>query len=122
MQTSSRSACPPIYVNGGPINTLSVADARDAHAFRAESLSGRTRALFLQEWLVFKVSSTYSVSQADLLLLAAYVPVKAVVDGNLCEEFKSLSLQKQSAIAAELDRTVMEVGKKLEQIRTLSGF
>lgn len=53
---------------------------------------------------------------------AAYVPVKSVVDGNLCEEFKLLPLAKQSAIAAELDRTVMEVGKKLDQVRASAGF
>lgn len=56
------------------------------------------------------------------MLPSAYVPVKSVVDGNLCEDFKNLSLQKQTAIASELDRTVMEVGKKLDQVRSLAGF
>ena len=52
-----------------------------------------------------------------------YVPVKAVVDGDLCEQFARLPAQKQSAIAVELDRTVGEVLKKLEQLRvTASGF
>jgi len=52
-----------------------------------------------------------------------YAPVKAVVDGDLCEMFARLPAQKQSAIAAELDRTVGEVLKKLEQLRvTASGF
>jgi splicing factor 3B subunit 3 len=52
-----------------------------------------------------------------------YVPVKAVVDGDLCEAFARLPASKQSAIAGELDRTVGEVLKKLEQLRvTASGF
>lgn len=52
-----------------------------------------------------------------------YVPVKAVVDGDLCEAYATLAAGKQSNIAAELDRTVGEVLKKLEQLRvTASGF
>ncbi|KAG8214047.1 CPSF A subunit region-domain-containing protein [Butyriboletus roseoflavus] len=52
-----------------------------------------------------------------------YVPVKAVVDGDLCETYARLPGPKQSAIAGELDRTVGEVLKKLEQLRiTASGF
>lgn len=52
-----------------------------------------------------------------------YVPVKAVVDGDLCETFARLPGSKQQNIAAELDRTVGEVLKKLEQLRvTASGF
>lgn len=52
-----------------------------------------------------------------------YTPVKAVVDGDLCETFARLPGTKQSSIAGELDRTVGEVLKKLEQMRvTTSGF
>jgi splicing factor 3B subunit 3 len=52
-----------------------------------------------------------------------YTPVKAVVDGDLCETFAQLSGARQSAIAGELDRTVGEVLKKLEQLRVMSsGF
>lgn len=52
-----------------------------------------------------------------------YAPVKSVVDGDICEQFARLPATKQSAIAGELDRTVGEVLKKLEQLRvTASGF
>ena len=52
-----------------------------------------------------------------------YVPVKAVVDGDLGEQFARLPANKQSVIAGELDRTGGEVLKKLEQLRvTASGF
>lgn len=52
-----------------------------------------------------------------------YVPVKGVVDGDLCETFARLPGTKQSSIAGELDRSISEVLKKLEQLRvTSSGF
>ncbi|KAF8331909.1 CPSF A subunit region-domain-containing protein [Cantharellus anzutake] len=46
-----------------------------------------------------------------------YAPVKAVVDGDLCERFAMLPAARQAAIAGELDRTVGEVLKKLEGLR-----
>ncbi|KAF9512528.1 hypothetical protein BS47DRAFT_1345296 [Hydnum rufescens UP504] len=52
-----------------------------------------------------------------------YVPVKAAVDGDLCERFAWLPAARQAAIASELDRTVGEVLKKLEGLRvTASGL
>ncbi|KAG9012521.1 pre-mRNA-splicing factor rse1 [Tulasnella sp. JGI-2019a] len=52
-----------------------------------------------------------------------YTPVKAVVDGDLCERFALLPGGRQSSIAGELDRTVGEVLKKLESLRVgASGF
>ncbi|GAA6042770.1 hypothetical protein JCM8097_007468 [Rhodosporidiobolus ruineniae] len=47
---------------------------------------------------------------------SAYAPVKAVVDGDLCEQFRRLPQAKQAAIAQELDRTIAEVLKKLDGI------
>jgi len=46
-----------------------------------------------------------------------YTPVKDVIDGDLCEQFSTLDPEKQKQIAEELDRTPMEVMKKLEDIR-----
>ena len=51
-----------------------------------------------------------------------YAPVKGVVDGDLCENFSLLPYPKQQSIAADLDRNVGEVLKKLEQMRTSSAF
>lgn len=52
-----------------------------------------------------------------------YTPVKAVVDGDLCERYALLPTSRQMAIAGELDRTVGEVLKKLESLRVgASGF
>ncbi|KAJ7736727.1 CPSF A subunit region-domain-containing protein [Mycena maculata] len=47
----------------------------------------------------------------------------SVVDGDLCEMFYQLPGDRQRIISGELDRTVGEVLKKLEQIRVMSsGF
>jgi len=46
-----------------------------------------------------------------------YWPVKDVIDGDLCEQFSSLEVEKQRSIAEQLDRTPMEVVKKLEDHR-----
>lgn len=50
-----------------------------------------------------------------------YVPVKAVVDGDLCEAFARLPGTKQIAIAGELDRSVGELPKKLDRLRAISS-
>jgi splicing factor 3B subunit 3 len=51
-----------------------------------------------------------------------YVPVKAAVDGDLCEMYNTLPLAKKQSIAEELDRTPAEVQKKLEDIRVRAAF
>ncbi|KAN0060282.1 pre-mRNA-splicing factor rse1 [Thecaphora frezii] len=67
--------------------------------------------------------NTSMVGRDHLALRSAYAPVKAVVDGDLCETFGLLTPQKQAAIAEELDRKPAEVNKKLAQIREGStGF
>ncbi|KAI9278854.1 CPSF A subunit region-domain-containing protein [Phascolomyces articulosus] len=51
-----------------------------------------------------------------------YAPVKSVIDGDLCEQYNSLPAEKKRLIADELDRTVAEIQKKIEDIRVRSGF
>ncbi|KAJ7471905.1 pre-mRNA-splicing factor RSE1 [Mycena latifolia] len=52
-----------------------------------------------------------------------YAPIKAVVDGDLCETFIHLSTETQKAISEELGCSVGEILKKVEQIRVMSsGF
>ena len=48
---------------------------------------------------------------------SAFVPVKGVVDGDLCEYFTKLPLAKQKEIADEMDRSPGEIVKKLEDLR-----
>lgn len=51
-----------------------------------------------------------------------YVPVKNVIDGDLCEQYNALDYKKKKSIAEDLDRTPNEVAKKLEDTRTRFAF
>lgn len=57
-----------------------------------------------------------------LLYRSFYIPVKSVIDGDLCEQFNSLPADKKRMIAEELDRSVSDVQKKIEDMRVRSGF
>lgn len=63
------------------------------------------------------------VGRDHLSYRGAYVPVKAVVDGDLAELYGQLPHEKQTAIAEALDRTAIEVNKKLAQLReSMTGY
>lgn len=51
-----------------------------------------------------------------------YLPVRHVVDGDLCEMYHMLPFDKRQAISEELDRTPMEISKKLEDVRNRVAF
>jgi splicing factor 3B subunit 3 len=51
-----------------------------------------------------------------------YVPVKGTIDGDLCERFGSLAAEKQRRIANEMDRSVAEVQKKIEDMRVRVAY
>lgn len=72
------------------------------------------------------VNSPYGLSSLvgrdHLAYRGYYVPVKAVIDGDLCEKFGYLSYQRQQAIAEELGLSPADVNKKLEGLRVGSAF
>lgn len=51
-----------------------------------------------------------------------YVPVRNVVDGDLCEVFAGLSNEVKRGVAEELDRDVSEVLRKVEDVRNRVAF
>ncbi|PNP76457.1 hypothetical protein FNYG_10195 [Fusarium nygamai] len=53
------------------------------------------------------------VGRDHLMYRGYYVPLKGVVDGDLCERFRLLPVEKRQRIASDLDRTVMEVERKI---------
>ncbi|KAJ2719436.1 pre-mRNA-splicing factor rse1 [Coemansia sp. Benny D115] len=53
---------------------------------------------------------------------SAFRPVRAVVDGDLCEQFNMLTNAQRGEIAEAVDRTEDEIYKKLEDMRTLFTF
>lgn len=50
---------------------------------------------------------------------SSYVPVKDVIDGDLCSQFGKLDVETQRSVAQELDRTPPDVIKKLEDVANL---
>ncbi|CAF2309153.1 unnamed protein product [Rotaria sp. Silwood2] len=62
------------------------------------------------------------VGRDHLAFRSYYYPVKNVLDGDLCEQYNHLDINKQKMIAEGLDRTTSEVAKKLEDIRTRFAF
>jgi splicing factor 3B subunit 3 len=48
-----------------------------------------------------------------LIYRSYYVPVKGVIDGDLCERFALLPTDKKMMIAGELDRSVREIERKI---------
>ena len=49
-----------------------------------------------------------------LAFRSAYIPVRNVIDGDLCSQFGTLPVDIQRAVASELDRTPADVLKKIE--------
>ncbi|KAK8194350.1 pre-mRNA-splicing factor rse1 [Zalaria obscura] len=57
-----------------------------------------------------------------LMYRSYYMPVKGTIDGDLCERYFVLPRDKKERIAAELDRSVREVEKKIGEMRTRVAF
>ena len=47
----------------------------------------------------------------------AYAPVKDVVDGDLCEQFAALDAEARARVAEDMDHSVGEILKRLEDLR-----
>lgn len=62
------------------------------------------------------------VGRDHLSYRSYYAPVKSVIDGDLCEAFATLPYARQQSIASDLDKTIGDVLKKLESLRTSSAF
>ncbi|KAF5964028.1 pre-mRNA-splicing factor rse-1 [Fusarium bulbicola] len=62
------------------------------------------------------------VGRDHLMYRGYYVPAKGVIDGDLCERFRLLPMEKKQRIAGDLDRTVTEVERKISEARTRSAF
>ncbi|PLW12995.1 hypothetical protein PCANC_20927 [Puccinia coronata f. sp. avenae] len=62
------------------------------------------------------------VGRDHLAYRGYYFPVKNCIDGDLCEAFAILPSAKQLQVAAELDRSVSDVLKKIEALRVASGY
>lgn len=52
-----------------------------------------------------------------LVYRSYYSPVKNIVDGDLCEQFATMIIDYQNEIAEDLERSTIEVQKKIEETR-----
>ncbi|KAF8242261.1 hypothetical protein K440DRAFT_617699 [Wilcoxina mikolae CBS 423.85] len=57
-----------------------------------------------------------------LIYRGYYVPVKGVVDGDLCERFSLLPRDRKQMIAGELDRSVRDVQRKIADMRSRVAY
>ncbi|KAI9809788.1 MAG: pre-mRNA-splicing factor rse1 [Sarcosagium campestre] len=57
-----------------------------------------------------------------LIYRSYYVPVKGVIDGDLCERYALLPIDKKQMIAGELDRSVREIERKISDMRTRVAY
>lgn len=51
-----------------------------------------------------------------------YAPVRSVIDGDLCERFLELSYDQKQKIAAEVEREVGDIEKKVQEMRTRVAY
>ncbi|EFC50026.1 predicted protein [Naegleria gruberi] len=51
-----------------------------------------------------------------------YFPVKSVVDGDLIEQFNDVDLQTKTKISEDLQRTINEIAKKIEDMKNQTGL
>ncbi|OQO05830.1 hypothetical protein B0A48_09925 [Cryoendolithus antarcticus] len=57
-----------------------------------------------------------------LMFRGYYVPVKGIVDGDLCERFLGMGVEGKQRVAAEVEREVKEVEKKVLEMRGRVAF
>jgi len=57
-----------------------------------------------------------------LMYRSYYIPVKGVIDGDLCERFMKLGYDSKQKISAEVDRSVKEIERKVQEMRTRVAF
>ncbi|KAL6720380.1 pre-mRNA-splicing factor rse1 [Lecanora helva] len=57
-----------------------------------------------------------------LIYRGYYVPVKGMIDGDLCERYTMLPNDKKAMIAGELDRSVREIERKISDMRTRVAY
>ncbi|BFZ54154.1 pre-mRNA-splicing factor rse1 [Savitreella phatthalungensis] len=115
----------PVVVVGGIQGSLSVLipfDAReDADLFAALERAIRTLPSLIPTGSASDVSTLGDpaglVGRDHAAYRSSFAPQRSIIDGDLCEEFLSLSSDGKAAVAAALQRDVAEVVKKVEEMR-----
>ena len=72
---------------------------------------------FVHFEMYLRLENLSVVGRDHLSYRSYYVPVKDVVDGDLCEQYGRLPFKMQKSLSEELDRNPSEIIKKLEDMR-----
>ena len=72
---------------------------------------------FVHFEMYLRLENLSLVGRDHLSYRSYYVPVKDVIDGDLCEQFNGLDFKQQRVLSEELDRNPSEIIKKLEDMR-----
>jgi splicing factor 3B subunit 3 len=72
---------------------------------------------FVHFEMYLRLENLSVVGRDHLSYRSYYVPVKDVIDGDLCEEYGKLGYKQQKSLSDELDRSTSEIIKKLEDMR-----
>ena len=67
--------------------------------------------------MYMRLENLSMVGREHLSFRSSFEPVKDVIDGDLCEMLGSLDYSKQKIISGELERSIAEMQKKLEEMR-----
>jgi len=82
--------------------------------------SSRDDAQFFQHLEMFLRQEASSLAGRDHMSYRSYFqPVRMTVDFDLCERFASLPAAKQKEFAEDVDRSIQEILKKLEEIKNI---
>lgn len=113
---TSLSKC--AFIPGG--EEVLVASTITGGIFAFRPLRSKGDASFFQHLEMFMRQEYPNLCQRDHLSYRSYFqPTKDTIDGDLCERFGALSYAKQKEFADNVDRTPLEVLKKLEDTRNI---
>lgn len=79
-------------------------------------------AFFQQLEMALRVEDPPITGRDHLMYRGYYVPVKGVIDGDLCERFMALSYDSKQKVAAEMDREPKEIEKKVLEMRSRVAY
>jgi splicing factor 3B subunit 3 len=111
--------CKCVLTPGAP--ELLLASTISGGIFSFFPFSSKDDVAFFKHLEMCMRQDTSNICQRDHLSYRSYyMPVKEVIDGDLCERFNSgaMSYAKQKECASDIDRTPAEIVKKIEDVRS----
>ena len=87
--------------------------------YAIKSTSSKTEGNIFQQLEMFMRQEYHNLCQRDHLSFRSYYhPVKNMIDASLCERYLVMPSNKQEEFASNLDYSVVDVMKRLEELRS----